>query len=135
MKTIKIVVLIALLALLPVHSRSVEARVSSSFSTGKDWKDHMTEDEKLMSLMAPMIIYHRYGVPFILTPEKYIPKIDKIILKNPDLGGEDVANIFASTVYAIEPESRHAWDALEEQFLRGDYTPGDLKLTIRHTVE
>lgn len=85
---------------------------SETFTTGKEWVEKMSRKEKFISLFAPMILFHRYGVPFRKTPDQYISQIDKVLLYNPYLEPEDMADIFASTVYAYEPESRPAFDAL-----------------------
>lgn len=86
---------------------------SETFTTGKDWVQKMSVREKFLSLFAPTLLFHKYGVPLRRPINEYIPTIDKVLMENPYLEKEDVANIFASTVYAYEPESRQALDSLE----------------------
>ena len=57
-----------------------------------------------------------YGVPFRHTPPEYVKAMDKVLLYNPYLEKEDVANIFASTVYAYEPESRPGFEGMLREF-------------------
>lgn len=106
------------------------AALSPAFTTGEDWTRHMSEREKFMSILIPMSIFHEYGVPFRLSPDKYIAVIDNVIDANPQIENEDISNIFASTVYLYEPESRPAFDAMEMNFLRADYRPADVRLTL-----
>ena len=89
---------------------------SESFTTGKEWVEKMSKGEKFISVYAPMILFHRYGINFRKTPQEYINTIDSVLLNNPYLEKEDVSNIFASTIYAYEPESRRAFQILEMQF-------------------
>ena len=86
---------------------------SEVFTTGKDWTQRMSVKEKFLSIFSPSLLFHKYGVPLRRPIDEYIPTIDKVLLNNPYLEKEDVANIFASTVYAYEPESRPALDSLE----------------------
>lgn len=119
-------VLLFLLMIAPV-----QAALSPTFTTGEDWQRHMSEREKFMSILVPMSVFHQYGVPFRLSPDKYIGVIDNVISANPQIENEDIANIFASTVYLYEPESRPAFDAMEMNFLRGDFRADDLHLSLR----
>ena len=96
---------------------------SESFSTGKDWIQKMSKGEKFISVYAPMILFHRYGINFRKTPNEYLESIDRVLINNPYLEKEDVANIFASTVYAYEPESRHAFQLMEVELARQDLSP------------
>ena len=89
---------------------------SENFATGKQWVEKMTRGEKFISIYAPMILFHRYGINFRKDPQEYIETIDRVLLNNPYLEKEDVSNIFASTVYAYEPESRRAFSIFELQF-------------------
>ena len=89
---------------------------SETFTTGRDWLQKMSKGEKFISVYAPMILFHRYGVNFRKTPNEYAETIDKVLLENPYLEKEDVANIFASTVYAYEPESRRAFAIMKIAF-------------------
>ena len=89
---------------------------SEIFTTGKDWTEHMNPKQKFIAIFAPFILYHRYGVNFREKPEQYVEKIDKVLIDNPYIQSEDIANIFASTVYAVEPENRPAFDAMEREF-------------------
>ena len=87
-----------------------------TFSTGRDWVQRMSKKEKFIAVFAPMILFLRYGVPFQKKPNEYIDVIDQALMVNPYLESEDVANIFASTVYAYEPGSRPAFDAMAREF-------------------
>ena len=99
------------------------AAYSESFSTGKDWVQKMSKGEKFISVYAPMILFHRYGINFQKTPDEYVNTMDRVLINNPYLEKEDVANIFASTVYAYEPESRRAFKLMELEFARQDLVP------------
>ena len=96
---------------------------SDTFTTGKDWVKKMSKGEKFISVYAPMILLHRYGINFRKTPNEYLESIDRVLINNPYLEKEDVANIFASTVYAYEPESRHAFQLMEVELARQDLSP------------
>ncbi len=85
---------------------------TETFTTGKDWSYRMSKREKFLAVFAPYILYHRYGIPFRKEPNAYILDIDRILVYNPYIENEDIANIFASTVYALEPESRPAFQAM-----------------------
>lgn len=86
------------------------------FTSGEDWVRRMSKREKFLSIFAPYILYYRYGVPFRKPPHEYIADVDKVLLVNPYLESEEIANIFASTVYAREPESRPAFHAMAQDF-------------------
>ncbi len=98
------------------HCPSAQAAYTDKFTTGEDWVEKMSEREKFMSLLVPMILFHQYGVSFKRTPPEYVEAIDKVLLYNPYLEKEDVANIFASTVYTYEPESRPALEEMQSRF-------------------
>ena len=68
---------------------------TDKFTTGEEWVDKMSEREKFISLLVPMSFFHQYGVPFRHTPPEYVKAMDKVLLYNPYLEKEDVANIFA----------------------------------------
>ena len=96
---------------------------SENFTDGKDWTQKMSKGEKFISVYAPMILFHRYGVNFRKTPAEYIETIEKVLINNPYLEKEDVSNIFASTIYAYEPESRPAFKLMEAEFAHQDFSP------------
>lgn len=106
---------------------------SDTFTTGKDWNEKMSDKEKFISIVAPMIHFSHYGVPFQHTPPEYVSAIDQVLLYNPYLENEDMMNIFTSTVYAYEPESRPAFESLlrEAEYRR----TGLPLLTIKHLPE
>ena len=107
-------VLLTTLALLVVSVPQASARVET-FTTGKDWEERMSSREKVIAVVAPAAFLYKYGVPLHRPINEYIPAMDQVVLNNPYLEDEDVANIFVSTVYAHEPESRSPLDALEIQ--------------------
>ena len=111
-----------------------QAASSDNFTTGHDWLQRMSPREKYISLVAPMSVMHRYGVPMHLSPEGYIPVIDKIMRVNPQLANEDVANVFASALYRLEPDSRPSLDAMEREFLKGSYDPQEIRLTLHQDL-
>jgi len=84
-----------------------------SFTTGKDWQNNMSDGEKLIALVAPTMLFQNYHVPMQKSLLEYITTINRILLYNPYLEKEEVANIFASAVYAYEPQSRPALENLE----------------------
>ena len=96
---------------------------SEAFSSGKNWLQKMSRGEKFISIYAPMILFHRYGINFRKSPNEYIEKIDEALINNPYLEKEDVANIFASTVYTYEPETRRAFKLMEMEFAHQDLSP------------
>ena len=96
---------------------------SETFTTGEDWNQKMSKGEKFISVYAPMILFHRYGINFRKTPAQYAATIDRVLLENPYLEKEDVVNIFASTVYTYEPESREAFDTMKTEFDRENLRP------------
>ena len=83
----------------------------------------MSKGEKFISVYAPMILFHRYGVNFRKTPTEYAATIDRVLLENPYIEKEDVANIFASTVYTYEPESREAFAIMKTEFDQENLRP------------
>jgi hypothetical protein len=107
---------------------------SETFSTGKEWVEKMSKGEKFISVYAPMILFYRYGVNFRKTPGEYTETIDKVLLNNPYLEKEDIANIFASTVYAYEPESRPAFRQMAMELSSGEFSP-HLLITPNSTPE
>ena len=115
MKSRYFVYLLLSLSLIMGPTASAET-YSDTFTTGKVWLQKMSKGEKFISVYAPMILFHRYGVNFQKTPNEYAETIDRILLENPYLEKEDVANIFASTVYTYEPESRRAFMIMKMEF-------------------
>ncbi len=89
-----------------------------TFTTGKDWEERMSPREKVIAVVAPAAFLYKQGVPLRRPISEYIPTMNQVVLNNPYLEDEDVANIFVSTVYAYEPESRSPLDALEIQLRR-----------------
>ena len=85
---------------------------ASSFVSGKEWVVQMTAKEKMMSLLPPMALYHKFGVKFQKSIFEYIDTMDTELASNPVLQQEDIANIFASTIYAGEPENRQPMDRM-----------------------
>ena len=67
------------LFLLALAAAPAQAMGETTFTTGRDWTQKMTPGEKFMSLTMPMAMLHQYGVPVRLTPEQYIPIIDKLL--------------------------------------------------------
>ena len=131
---IKTSLYIGVLALCLLTAR-VSAAAPETFTTGEDWAKRMTRNEKLMSLLAPTVFLQNYGVPIQRPPQFYAPLIDKAVAYNPKLLNEDIASIFASTVYYFEPQTRPALDELETNFLRGDLNYHPLpQLTIQHQL-
>lgn len=94
---------------------------SEIFTSGEDWENVLSRKEKFISLYAPMIIFHKYGVPFDKNPEDYIDEVDQVIRANPQIKKEDIANILASSMYRYEPQSRLAFNIMETEFLKGNY--------------
>jgi hypothetical protein len=108
--------------LLPVLAGAAELQASEeAFSTGKDWSKHMSEREKYISLVPPTMVFEKYDVRLAHSLPQYIGLIDNILLRNPQLGNEDVGSIFASTIYLAEPQNRPALKAMEMDFLSGNY--------------
>ena len=125
MKYKKIILLIVSLVLSCMATSSF-LNAEESFVTGKDWTKNMSKNEKFLAVVAPYILYHRYGVSFRKQPQEYISDIDKILMVNPYLEAEDVANIFASAVYTYEPESRPAFQAMARQFQYENLSHGEV---------
>ena len=91
---------------------------AESFSTGKDWQNNMSDGEKLIALVAPTMLFQNYHVPLQKSLLEYIVAINRILVYNPYLENEEVSNIFASAVYAYEPQSRPALENLERVLRR-----------------
>lgn len=99
---------------------------TETFVTGRDWIQKMSPREKFMALVVPMNLFRNYGVEFRKKPVEYISLIDDVLLNNPYVEGEEVANIFASYVYATEPESRNAFRLMARLFFeRKSFLNGD----------
>ena len=124
MRTKKFVLVTGLILLLSLRVSSYG--YAEGFATGKDWRQSMTKKEKFLAAFAPYILYYRYGVPFRKPPQEYVSDIDKILIYNPYLESEDVANILASTVYALEPESRPAFEAMARDFHYHNLSRGEM---------
>src|SRR5258707_12084232 len=84
------------------------ADTDESFSTGKDWLKHMSPREKYISLVPPTLLFSDYEVHLQHSLPQYIQWMDNILVRNPQLGREDVNNIFASAIFLFEPENREA---------------------------
>ena len=97
------------------------ADYEETFGTGKDWVKRMSEREKFISLLPPALLFNEYDIHLRYSLPQYIRWMDHILLRNPQLEREDVDNIFASTIYLLEPENREALKTMETNFLRGDY--------------
>jgi hypothetical protein len=102
-------------------STAMSAERPDTFASGSEWTDHMTPGEKLIALVPPSLLFKRYQVPLSHSLPEYIPLIDLVLTRHPNLGKEDVANIFASTLYQYEPQTRPALENMEQEFLRGNY--------------
>lgn len=96
------------------------AALDDQFSSGRDWVERMSPKEKLISLLPPSLMFEEYDVHLRRSLPEYIWLIDHILKRNPQLENEEVGNIFASTVYLVEPENREALKTMEMNFLRGD---------------
>ena len=103
-----------------VPARALPA-AEEPFSSGKDWLKHMSLREKYISLLAPTIVFERHDVQLRRSLPEYIYLIDGILLRNPQLEREEISNIFASTVYLVEPQNREALKNMEMQFLSGNF--------------
>ena len=106
-----------------------------TFSTGKDWAEHMSAREKFISLLVPTLVFNQYDVRLRHSLPQYIYWIDNILGKNPQLENEDVNSIFASTIYLFEPENRLALKKMEMDFLRGDLDDKPLRLDIEEILK
>jgi hypothetical protein len=136
----KLAVLTVLLSVIfsPVPGFTKESTPKEVFSTGSEWLEKMSVREKLISLLPPALLMHRYGVSFRQKMENYIPLIDSVLDENPQLEKSDVANIFASTVYTYEPENREALKNMERDLnlRRQGYNPSFFpKLMISAPVD
>ncbi len=127
---LKNLVLVALLSLGPLTFAAFGQEAAGhttreTFATGSDWSERMSVREKLISLIPPTILMHRYGVPMKRPLDDYLPAIDRFLDYHPQLEKEDVANIFTSTVYSDEPESREAIEIMERdlRLRREGYNP------------
>lgn len=107
---------------------------AKTFTTGGDWVQRMSSQEKFMTLIVPMNLFHRYGVSFRKSSTEYIRILDQVLLDNPYIENEDVANIFASFVYITEPESRPVFRLMQlrfegrKSFLDGDFVYDAIKV-------
>ena len=111
---------------------------SEVFTAGDDWIERMSVREKLIALLPPTLLMQRFGVRLERTPEEYVPLIDLALEYNPQLRGEDVANIFASTVYQTEPANRVSLEHMERYLQRrSDYEsqPFTPRLRLRPGAE
>lgn len=88
------------------------------FTSGDDWVKRMSTREKLIALLPPSLLMQRFGVHLERTPQDYIPLLDRVIEYNPQLRGEDVANIFPSAVYRTEPANRVSLEHMERYLRR-----------------
>ncbi len=114
----------SLFALLIVGSLLGTGRLSAStevFQSAGEWTEGMSPNEKMMALVPPALIFRSYHIPLRRNLPEYIPLIDRVLLYNPELGKEDIANIFASTLFHYEPETRPALELMETEFLRGNF--------------
>ncbi|OIO38742.1 MAG: hypothetical protein COT00_05390 [Candidatus Omnitrophica bacterium CG07_land_8_20_14_0_80_50_8] len=107
----------------PIRTGFCSYTETETFTTGKDWIQKMSKGEKFISVYAPMILLHRYGINFRKTPNEYAQTLDRVLLENPYLEKEEAANIFASTVYAYEPESRPAFKIMQMEFEQENLKP------------
>ena len=103
-------------------SGAVNAFGYAEFMTGEDWAKNMSMREKYLSLIPPTWMFSQYDVHLKMSLPQYIFLIDRVVQRNPQLRGEDITNIFASTVYLFEPENRPALKTMEMNFLKGDYS-------------
>jgi hypothetical protein len=134
MKKVLLSLISVLFTVLPFTAALADS--NETFSSGKDWMTRLNDREKIIAIIAPTVLLHRYGVPIQKSPDEYLEKIDKVLEKNPDLAKEDISNIYASTVYYYEPWTRKPLEELELAFLRGETEPSLLnampRLTIKH---
>lgn len=114
MKLLKLLNL--LVSIFLFSSQIVSAAEDVAFVTGKEWLEKMSVREKLLSLIPPTLLMHRYGVSMRYPAEGYIETMDKVLEQNPEISQEDVSNIYVSTLYTYEPESRDALDNMEREF-------------------
>jgi hypothetical protein len=114
------------------------AASNSDLVTGEDWVKRMSDREKFMSLVPPAVLFSDYDVHLTLSLPRYIFLIDRLMGRNPRLADEEVANLFASTIYFFEPENRSALREMEMSFLEGDFESrrGErLRLTIEELLD
>jgi hypothetical protein len=109
------------LALLVFLTSPAQADYQEVFVSGREWVKQMSPREKFMSLLPPSFLFSAYDVRLRHSLPQYIHWIDAILERNPELQNEEIGNVFASTVFLLEPENREALSAMEGNFLRGDY--------------
>ena len=129
-------VLLSMLLFLGGASGAADSR--SEFTSGESWVKRMSTREKYMSLIPPAIVFSDYDVHLKLNLPRYIFLIDRIMERNPRLADEEIANIFASTIYLFEPENRHALKTMEVNFLQGDFESKPLgrpRLTVEELLK
>lgn len=88
------------------------------FTTGSDWVKSMSPGEKLISLIAPYMLMENHRIPMKKPITEYVSAVDKVLFAYPHLQSEDIANVFASTVYAYEPQCRNALEAMASYLAR-----------------
>jgi hypothetical protein len=121
-RTLPLQRLFAALALLTALCQTPgHADYQDAFVSGREWTQQMSAREKFMSLLPPAFLFSAYEVRLRHSLPQYIGWIDAILEKNPELQDEEIGNVFASTVFLLEPENREALSAMETDFLRGDY--------------
>ncbi|MCG3175717.1 MAG: hypothetical protein MOGMAGMI_00650 [Candidatus Omnitrophica bacterium] len=114
--SLKVLLMLVLLTVSGVRTAGAADR--DVFTTGEDWLERMSVREKLIALLPPSLLMQRFGVELERRPEQYIPEIDLVLESQPQLRGQDVANIFASTVYQLEPANRTSLEAMERYLER-----------------
>jgi hypothetical protein len=123
----KLASILSLTALLLGASALPVPAYNREFVTGEDWAERMSPNEKYIALIPPSLSFAEYDVHLRLSLPQYILLIDQVMERNPRLQDEEVANIFASTIYIFEPENRPKLKEMEESFLKGDYEPEHLR--------
>ena len=86
---------------------------SPSAMTNVDWL-LMSQKEKAYCLVSIMQSLHKQGIPLAKSPEDYAVLIDKVV-DSPELKANTVKNILTSIIYANEPQSRPAINALQRK--------------------
>ena len=99
-----------------LNAGAAQADYSETFTTGKNWLERFSLRQKFISLVAPAMLLRKFKVQLRRPLAAYIPTIDRVLVENPYLENEDIANIFASTVYAYEPESRKTLEWMQMEF-------------------
>lgn len=107
--------LTSIAALLVMMTQPIVLAQDTVFTTGSDWVEKMSVREKLMSLIPPTLLMRRFGITTRYAGEEYVDAIDKLLEYHPELLNEDVSNIYVSTVYVVEPETRPALEAMERE--------------------